>query len=239
MSFMQDLFLKFFNFLLNMDAFSKSILFSLFLCVVEKIIGFTFTCPCKHFLNQQIITSIFFGPFLSSFVVMFIRLRPFRYPYFEVEDRRSATPTDAEESQRSNEAKAPRNCPEAFAYCLIPPFFWITFLLLDGDYVACASTTWDGKYVKDQDLDRMWCQPMDRYMNDSEHRHAFQGYISTSQSAGYVLLGVFSVVIAVLVGIYDCFKSGKAKFCRGKHQDTQQGQQEARGGECELEPLVA
>lgn len=44
-------------------------------------------------------------------------------------------------------------------------------------------------------------------------------------------------MIAVLVGIYDCFKSGKSKCCRGKHQDTQQG---PRGDhECELESLVA
>lgn len=168
-----------------MGAFSKSILFSLLLLVVEKIIDFTFKCPCKYFLNQQIITSIFFGPFLASFVVMFIRLRPFRYPCSEVKDRRSATPNDAEDSQRSNEAKVLRNCPEAFAYCLIPPFFWILLLLLYGDYMACASTTWEGKYVKDEELGRMWCQPMDRhnvmFRNDSEHGHAFQGFISPSQ----------------------------------------------------------
>lgn len=173
-------FLHYFFFIFsNMDAFSKSILFSLLLVAVKMFFNFTFTCPCKYFLNQQIIASIFFGPCLSSFLVMFIRLRPFRYAYIEGEDRRSAKPKEAEDS------KVPRNCPEAFAYCLIPPLFWIVMLLLDGDYVACASTTWEGKYVKDEDLGRMWCQPIDRYnlmsRNDSEHRHIFQGYISASQ----------------------------------------------------------
>lgn len=59
-------------------------------------------------------------------------------------------------------------------------------------------------------------------------------FVCLLQFYGYVVLVGFSVGIVFIVGIYDCYKSGKC--CRRTHQETQEDQQDvaeagSQGGE--------
>lgn len=159
---------------------------------LEKLIEIIFSCPCTVNLNKKLTVSIFIGPALFSFALMFLLLRPFRHGLCLFAN---------DETQQS--------CPTAFAPCLILPVMWSVFLLLDGDYVACAMTDWMGVYVFDDELNRFWCKPTaETYANKTELRDQTCEFIHESQFLGYVVLAVYSVLVIIVVGIYDCF-SGK------------------------------
>ncbi|KAI2650482.1 Calcium homeostasis modulator protein 5 [Labeo rohita] len=106
-----------------------------------------------------------------------------------------------------------QDCAKAFIYCLIPPIMWVIVLFLNGDYFSCAKTHWNGVYVFDEQLNRSWCKPIERTQNENELRLLTQKYIHDSQNIGYVILAISSVMVIVVVGIYDSCISGKCDRC--------------------------
>ncbi len=157
----------------NLHAFLKQpegfIVFplSLLLYGLEKLIEINFSCPCTVKLNKKLTASIFIGPALFSFALMFLFLRPFRHGFCYL--------AEANDDTR-------QSCPTAFAPCLITPVMWSIFLLLDGDYVACAMTDWKGVYVFDDELKRFWCKPTaETYGNKTDLRDQTRQYIHESQ----------------------------------------------------------
>lgn len=70
---------------------------------------------------------------------------------------------------------------ERFLYCLIPPVIWIIILLIDGDYLACGMTTWEGLYVFDKEMEIKWCQPTEQAGNRTDFRLKNQKIIWGSQ----------------------------------------------------------
>lgn len=152
-------------------VFSKSVFFSSFpmsllLIGLEGLIEPDLLCPCSARWNKPLIVLIFIGPFLFTFALMFILLRP-----CSCKCRCSVEPK--------------QNCHKAFLQCLFPPVMWVIILLLDGDYVACASTTWDGNYVSGLSLGsiRKWCLPSNRTFaeQESDFRFKYQTFIYISQ----------------------------------------------------------
>ncbi|XP_057182101.1 uncharacterized protein LOC130549000 isoform X2 [Triplophysa rosa] len=95
--------------------------------------------------------------------------------------------------------------PDAFLQCLIPPFIWIIILFLDGDYVACGSTSWKGNYVFDEELNRMWCKPAPRARagKESDLRQKYHVFIYKSKALGYAVITFLSLLI-IIVGLYEC-----------------------------------
>lgn len=141
---------------------------SLLLFGLEKLIEINFSCPCIVDLNKKLTASIFIGPALFSFALMFLLLRPFRHGWFFYS---AGTNDDTQQ-----------NCPKAFAPCLIPPVMWMIFLLLDGDYLACGMTDWKGVYVFDEELKKLWCKPTaEMYGNETNLRDLTRKYIYQSQ----------------------------------------------------------
>ncbi|KAI2650488.1 Calcium homeostasis modulator protein 4 [Labeo rohita] len=174
---------------------------SLLLIGLEKLTEVEFfSCPCRVELNALLTASIFIGPALFTFTLIFLFLRPFKYGC-----SRCCGGVNDESKQ---------NCPKAFTCCLIPPVIWLFVLLLDGEYVACGKTNWIGDYVFDKELNRSWCKPTEKMKeNETELRDLTRKYIQRSQFAGYVLISVFSALAIVFVGIYDCCMSGKCDCC--------------------------
>lgn len=76
-----------------------------------------------------------------------------------------------------------RYCPKAVAVCLISPVIWVIILLIDGEYIACGMTYWNGVYVFDDDLQKLWCKPTEEIRNKTvtELRNLTSTYIHHSQ----------------------------------------------------------
>lgn len=147
--------------------FSSSLPMSLLLIGLEGLIEPNLSCPCREGWNKPLIALIFIGPFIFTFALMFVLLRP-----CTCERWCSLKPK-------------PDRCT-AFLNCLFPPVMWVIILLLDGDYVACALTTWDGNYVSGLSLGsiRKWCQPSNLSLTEKENndlRFKYQTFIFTSQ----------------------------------------------------------
>ncbi|KAK2906555.1 hypothetical protein Q8A67_005540 [Cirrhinus molitorella] len=193
----QDFFTKLHEFLKASVVFSSFPL-SVLLIGLEALIDHHFSCPCEYLLNVLLTAFMFIGPGLFSFFLMVLHLRPFRHGGFHCPE---GVNVDTQE-----------NWPKALISCLIPPAMWIFLLFLDGDYLACAMTDWNGVYVFNKELNRSWCKP------NSEH---FQSYIFDkfifcihfSQFISYIWITLFSVLGIVLVGVYDCCISGKCDCC--------------------------
>ncbi|XDV22690.1 hypothetical protein PO909_027536 [Leuciscus waleckii] len=156
----QDL-LKHVHKYLSKTAVFSSFPMSLLLLGLEKLIEMECVCPCDK--STLLTVLIFTGPAIFTFALMYILLRPFKHCYGGVND----------DTQQS--------CPKAFFSCLIPPVMWIFYLLLDGDYFACAMTDWKGVFVFDEELNRSWCKPTDGTRNETELRGSTRKYIHQSQ----------------------------------------------------------
>jgi len=115
-----------------------SVTLSLLLVGFSTITDHKFTCPCRNDQNTKLIVFFFIGPAFFAFVIMYHLLRPFRYGWFYC-------PKPVEEDTQ-------KNYPKALISCLIPPVIWIFIVLLDGDYLACANTDWNGVYATDGQL---------------------------------------------------------------------------------------
>lgn len=134
---------------------------SLLSIVMEAIFEANILCPCTRGENISLIVVTFLGPFLFLFTVMIALLRPCHT-----------------NSARQNDAEG--TCCEKVSYCFIPPFIWVTVLFLDGDYLACCSTQWEGYYVFDEEIKKKWCEPI-ALTNTSDLRRDYQWNIWISQ----------------------------------------------------------
>uniref|UniRef100_A0A671P4Y2 Si:ch73-338d8.5 n=1 Tax=Sinocyclocheilus anshuiensis TaxID=1608454 RepID=A0A671P4Y2_9TELE len=161
-------FLNVHKFLKETAVFSLSFPLSLLLIGLEKLIEIElFSCPCIVELNALLTASIFIGPALFTFTLMFLLLRPFKHGC----SRCCAGVYDDTQ----------QNCPKAFASCLIPPVMWIFLLFLHGEYFACGMTDWKRVYVFDKELNRSWCKPTEKMQNETVLRDLTRKYIHESQ----------------------------------------------------------
>lgn len=175
---------------------------------VEEIIEIHFSCPCAVGVNSLLTWSIFTGPPLLIFTLLFYYLRPFKH-------------TDTNDNKQ--------NSLKAFISCLFPPVIWVIIFFLDGDYFACYKMDWKGVYVFDMQLNRSWCKPTEVMTNETELRYLINNYVFQSQCIGFFTLASFSIIIFLMVCIYDCCKCGKRETQRegqGRRQDQVRGEGE-------------
>lgn len=166
MSSLPDLLQKLCKFLKTSAVFSSFPL-SLLLIGSEAVMDQHFSCPCRSDLNALLTASIFTGPALFTFALMFRHLRPLTHGWFHC-------PEGVNDDTQ-------KNCFKVLTSCLIPPVMWIFVLLLDGDYVACSMTDWKGVYVFDKELNTSWCKPAEGTKNEAELRDLTRKYIHQSQ----------------------------------------------------------
>lgn len=166
---------------------------SIFIYGVEELMELKLSCPCSSKLSAGLISSIFIGPFLFIFAIMFILFKLYKYCQFQC--------CCCKKSSDNSCFKVELDFWKALGHCLILPCTWVIILFLDGDYLACCLTYWEGQYVFDKDIKKMWCQPTELAYagNKSDLQHEYRRFISTSQLTGYVLLGAYGLLITVIV----------------------------------------
>lgn len=159
-------------------ALAISVPMIILLIPLEALIDKDFICPCDAKLNPIITNLIFAGPFILVFASMCIILQQIKF-------------------------KSSVFQPLKMLFlCLIPPFVWIVLVLLDGDYVACRDTDWNGVYVSDDQLHLRWCKPTDSFpgRNDTELQALTLSFIVKSQMYGFGMLlslGIYLIVLHI------------------------------------------
>lgn len=157
---MASLLLKEFLAFLKKKPFFIQFPLSALLFGLEEIVEIHFTCPCNVKMNYLLVLTMFFGPSLFIFALMFLFYLPFKHGYLHCAKKANGETLD--ETQQS--------CPKSLGYCLIAPVMWLIILFLDGDYVVCGCTDWNGHYVFDEELNRSWCKPTEGMRTETELR---------------------------------------------------------------------
>lgn len=170
---------------------------------LEEIIEPHILCLCTVGDNK-LTWSLITGPPFAIFILMYYFLRPFTNRCFCC----------------SAEANDKQDCFIAFIYCLIPPVMWAIILLLDGDYFVCYMTDWNGVYVFDEQLNRLWCKPTEGMRNETELRYLIKNYVHQSQCIGCIIMTFSSILLFFIICIYDCIKAGKCKRCKNTKQQS-------------------
>ncbi|XP_052394304.1 uncharacterized protein LOC127942554 [Carassius gibelio] len=105
---------------------------------------------------------------------------------------------------------------KAVLACLTPSLVWICLCFIDGDYLTCGLTYWDGHYACDKELHPNclnWCKPNDLGQGKKETEHEYEqtrNWIAISKTTGYALAIIFCF-IAIIIVLCECCKSGKKK----------------------------
>ncbi len=123
---------------------------------LEQLVEIDFACPCDPKLNLLFSTAYFVVPALFSFALLFY----------------------IQSSQIINYS----SCLHCALVCLTPAVLWIMLLFFDGQYFACAKTSWEGLTVHtDITASTTWCQPLGTPDNSTEKQMAFFSYRNNSQ----------------------------------------------------------
>lgn len=162
-----------------------SVPMSFLLVGLQALINFHFSCPCKYEWNVTLSLFVLVVPAFFAFVIMLMLLKPWKYKHInrvcsccqkskcgESSKKKNNSKGSQEQektgqSQEQNESGETRSqtkesCEWVLLACLIPPVVWICIYFIDGDYVACAASKWDGRYACDKELHPVclnWCKP--------------------------------------------------------------------------------
>ncbi|XP_056114421.1 uncharacterized protein LOC130090834 [Rhinichthys klamathensis goyatoka] len=135
---------------------------------LEQLVEIDFACPCNPKLNLLFSMAYFVVPALFSFALLFY----------------------IQSSQISNYS----SCLHCALVCLTPAILWIMLLFFDGQYFACAKTSWEGLTVHtDITASTTWCQPLIERDNTTEKQMTFFNYRNNSQLVGLCILLLISL----------------------------------------------
>lgn len=115
---------------------ASNVIMGLFLVFFEKMLDSEFLCPCYEgsVWNTLFVSLYFLGPIVTIFALI---PRVLDYP-----------------------SCCCICCCLICLQTLVPSLIWVIILLLDGRYVACASTNWSGIYEATDGGGLMrWCKP--------------------------------------------------------------------------------
>lgn len=124
-----------------------------------------FSCPCSVGWNQVISVFIIGVPACLAPVIMllFLELNAAHENSEESQEQDKSGTTQSKETKQSQ-----KTC---FVF-LAPSVVWLCLCLIDGDYIACAATHWNGKYACDKELHSNclnWCKPeLNQGTNETE-----------------------------------------------------------------------
>ncbi|XP_048061826.1 uncharacterized protein LOC125277480 [Megalobrama amblycephala] len=184
---------------------------------LQAVMDVKFSCPCKAYWNMPITAFIFIVPAFFAFIIMFILLRPipFKYSCSQKQNNIEASRRnkDCEETSQGHDNKETpqehlKYCikcrVKTFLVCLIPSLVWICIFLIDGDYIACGFTNWNGRYACDKELHPYclnWCKPteLSSEKNETKCYERTRELIYISKISGYVLALIFCIITIILV----------------------------------------
>ncbi|XP_008301991.1 uncharacterized protein LOC103373783 [Stegastes partitus] len=160
----------------------SNVAFGFILMGLEKLVELEFECPCNPKWNKWFSSAFFIIPAIMAFILMLI-----------IEECRSYS------SHKKNFS--------SFVSSLVPAFVWLSMLFFDGQYLACAMTDWEGRFVLvDKAAPQKWCEPIgERNDTQQELMLRSQRLFVYSQGIGIVLLTLICVGLVVYV-IRECCK---------------------------------
>ncbi|KAI5630307.1 hypothetical protein C0J50_10174, partial [Silurus asotus] len=109
--------------------------FTLALILLENILDDNFICPCRNNLNYICFFLCTFVPAIGCFIstLFFVDVSP------EFNNKMEKT-------------------PRRFLYAFLTALTWLSIILIDGRYCACAYSDWEGLYTT-YDTFGKWCKP--------------------------------------------------------------------------------
>ncbi|XP_048061795.1 uncharacterized protein LOC125277453 [Megalobrama amblycephala] len=173
---------------------------------LQGIMDVKFSCPCKAGWNRDISALIFCSPALFALVIMLVLLRPFQYKC-SCQDGEKTPQGQGNTGASEGDLKCCiKCCVKAFLVCWIPSLLWICICFIDGDYLACGLTNWNGRYACENDLHPKcfnWCKPteLSPEINETECYEKTQKWIYDSKIAGYSLAIIFCTIAIILVNL--------------------------------------
>ncbi|XP_016321693.1 protein FAM26D-like [Sinocyclocheilus anshuiensis] len=156
---------------LKKSPFYSNAIIGFLMVGLEKLVEMDFACPCDPKMNLMFSAAYFVVPALFSSALMFYIQSP--------------------------------QCKTKYLLssvtCIIPAAVWIMLLLFDGQYFACAKTSWEGLTVHtDISASTTWCRPFTNSDNITEKQMAFFGFRNTSQIVALVMLGLSSLPLFII-----------------------------------------
>lgn len=165
-----------------------SVPLSFMLLGLQALMDVQFSCPCKVKWNALISSFVLIVPALFVFVIMLMFLRPCKYSHsqgqdsngkLQEQDKNKASQEDGKGGQsqeqdgrgKSESEETKQSFVTVLVACLIPPVVWICIFFIDGDYLACAATDWNGQYACDKKLHPIclnWCKPTESNQGGNE-----------------------------------------------------------------------
>ncbi|KAL1251478.1 hypothetical protein QQF64_019274 [Cirrhinus molitorella] len=196
---------------------------------LQALIAVKFSCPCKVKWNALTSLFLFVVPALFAFVIMFMLLRPCKFKCSRSQRQTSGGRTQSrvnnEASQEEDKSGIYQSEDTSQSFeivlmaCLIPPIVWICIFFIDGDYLACGFTDWNGRYACDKDLHPIclnWCKPteLNQGGNETKLYERTRELIDQSKCIGYSLAFVFCIIAIIIVSANDCNRGRALACCR-------------------------
>lgn len=164
---------------------------SFLLLIFQGFMGIKFSCPCLRWWNQSLAIPILIVPALFGGIMLSLFLK------FEEQQNRGSGGFQTD----SNRSKS-----ETYLYYMIqciPPLLWACIYFIDGDYVACLMTDWNGVYTCDTQIHPnclSWCKPeSNKGINGTEKYHFTQLGNNISKIIGYSLAFIFCILLLVIM----------------------------------------
>ncbi|XDV40450.1 hypothetical protein PO909_009535 [Leuciscus waleckii] len=155
---------------LKKSPFYSNAIIGFIMVGLEKLMEMDFACPCDPKMNLLFSVAYFVIPALFSSALMF---------YIQ-----------------SSQCNTKRLL--SIGTCITPAAVWIMLLFFDGQYFACAKTSWEGLTVHtDISASTTWCQPFINHDNITEKQIKFFRFRNTSQIVALVMLGLSSLPLFV------------------------------------------
>ncbi|KAL7853365.1 hypothetical protein AOLI_G00202090 [Acnodon oligacanthus] len=159
--------------------YSSSVLFSLVLVVLEKVVELDFVCPCKSGYTEAFFCFYLLVPMFIAFVFG-LYLQSFKC---------------------SSRGERWPNFLKLLA-CVVPSVVWLALFLCDGRYIACLNTELKKDHIGSADPSPWkWCEKNQTLT--AFERKALESFYS-SKLAGFSVL----VLISAVALLYKCCKKG-------------------------------
>ncbi|KAI5630304.1 protein FAM26F-like [Silurus asotus] len=191
------------------------------LIVVIAILLFCFFFAFNNDENQAVDSvEMEAFPTFSIFVYTFCYMGKFEETNNRATERNTSNSTQTEDKTTSNFCTCKNVLNSIFA-CVI----WLCIFLLDGRYLACAFSTWEGVYAKNESLMILkWCKPTGNKTSVLESQQKTLKWMSRSQILGFILI-LLTTCFFLLLPCCCKQREQKPETQQGQQPETQQVQQ--------------
>lgn len=129
------------------------------LVALQALMNINFSCPCKIPWNFLISCSAFVVPPLFVLTAMCTIFKCLKC---------------SQQQQNGSSELENISCRNVCILSITPAFIWVSLLFLNGDYLACLLTNWDGQYACYNELRPEclnWCKPYQNHTQNETDLH--------------------------------------------------------------------